>query len=400
MGDVAFIADRMSYSSLRDGSNVVVIASAAETQRLAPMVAGSALPDLRILAVDSDQPVPAGQLDQALLLILEVDPASPGSMQRLAAVHDSYPQLALVAAIRNPTVALVRTLMRQGVADVVALPLDTDEMLQVSLDAVARRGADIQQAAVLAPLVSVVRSVGGCGATTIATHLAAALGETDPAGKDALIADLDIQFGTVTDYLGVTPRGRLSDLLEAHDRLDDDLLRSVAMSAADRLAVVAAPDAIQPLERIDIDQLLKVIQLFRRQYGSVVLDLPADWTNWTLSLATASDAIVMVVELSLPSLRQAKRRLDLFRSVGIEDRAVQVVVNRAEKKLFGSIDLDDVAKTLGHAVLGSVALDHPLVGAAQNQGQLVGAMRGKSPFVRDIAKIADLLRAGPLARRP
>ena len=99
----------------------------------------------------------------------------------------------------------------------------------------------------------------------------------------------------------------------------------------------------------------------------------------------------MVVETTLPSLRQAKRRLDLFRSVGIEDSAVAIVVNRAEKRLFGTIDLTDVSRTLGREVLGSVALDQQLVSAAQNQGKLVGAFRAKSRFATDIARLAQAL---------
>lgn len=393
MGQLGFPVEPMARTTLQDAARVLIVASPAEIARVEPLLAGSGLDDVSCLALDNGWPVPAVDLKLTRLLIIEVDPASASSMQRLAAIRESHPDVTVVAAIWNATVSLVRTIVRQGVADVVSLPLDPEEMLQVALDVMARRGAEVVQPAVGAPLVCVVRSVGGCGATTIATHLAAALGERDPTGRGALLADLDIQFGTVTDYLGMAPHGRLSDLLEAQGRLDEELLRSVAAESSGSLAVVAAPESIMPLEQIDTDQLLKIIQLFRHQYGVVVLDLPADWTSWTLSVAAAADVILMVTELSLPSLRQAKRRLELFRSVGIEDGTVQIVVNRAEKRLFGSIDTADVAKTLGHSVIGSVALDQALVSAAQNQGCLVGELRRKSRFATDIDTLADRVRA-------
>jgi pilus assembly protein CpaE len=213
-----------------------------------------------------------------------------------------------------------------------------------------------------------------------------------------VIVDLDLQFGSVADFLGVKPRGNLADLLGVENRLDEELLRSVAGEAEGGLSVIAAPDAIMPLESVDTDDLLRVLTLLRQQYDYVVLDLPANWTNWTLSAALAADAILMVVELSIASLRQARRRLELFRSVGIEDRAVEIVVNRVEKRLFRTIGLDDVARTLGHAVLGNIALDAPTVSTAQNQGTLVGSVRRKSRFVADLTEIGQQLRAGLLAR--
>jgi pilus assembly protein CpaE len=153
-----------------------------------------------------------------------------------------------------------------------------------------------------------------------------------------------------------------------------------------------------PLEAIDTDDLLRVLTLVRQQFDYVVLDLPANWTNWTLSAALAADAILHVVELSIASLSQAKRQLDLFRSVGVEDPTVEIVVNRVEKRLFRTINLDDVARTLGHPVLGDISLDAPTVNTAQVQGVLVDSVRRKSRFAADVVKIGQLLRSGRLAR--
>ncbi|WIW90618.1 AAA family ATPase (plasmid) [Sphingobium sp. V4] len=398
MGAPDFPADQMKHAAPGEGPRVLIVASPREIAPLTAVIEDGGLSGVMALPLDSDEPLGGAQLGRARLLVLEVDPGSSASMQRLTRVAEERPGLIVIAAVRDATVSLIRTIVREGVADVVSLPFDPQEVLQATLDAMARRDGDTRPPTTLAPLLSVVRSVGGCGATTVATHLAGALAASDTSGKGALVADLDVQFGTVTDYLGLAPNGRLNDLLEAHGRLDEELLKSVVIGAGEQLSVVAAPDTIMPLEQIDTDQLLKVIQLFRQQYGMVVLDLPADWTSWTLSAAAESDAILMVVELSLPSLRQAKRRLDLFRSVGIEDSAVHIVANRVERRLFSTIDLSDVARTLSHPVLASLALEEPLVSAAQNQGQLVNAVRPKSRFATDITKLAALLRSGPLNR--
>lgn len=372
-----------------DGRRVVVVAGSEEIGTLHAVMGTSSF-SLATLALAAEAPVPTEALATADLVVVEVDPASPGSMQRLQRIRAGCPGVPIVAAIRGANVALIRMLIREGVADVVSLPFDREELSRVSHEALAEQRAPNVRRPHTAPLISVVRSVGGCGATTVATHLAAELGARAAADGGAVLADLDVQFGTASDYLGIAPRGRLSDLLEAESRLDEELLRSVATAAVPHLSVIAAPDAIMPLESVDAEQLLRVVALLRREFGVVVLDLPSDWTNWTLAVVMESSAILMVVEQSLPSLRQARRRLDLFRSVGVAD-CVGIVANRVEKRAFGTIDLGDVAEALGRPVLASLRLEKLHIGSAQDQGQLLGSIRRKSPFVSDIGRLADLL---------
>jgi len=399
MGTLDLLTEHLKDEVLRTKSRVLVIAAERHLAGISADDPGATVPGLRTLALDDDAPVDDAMLADVSLLVIEVAPENRGSMQRIGTIRERHPDLPIVAAISDASVSLVRTLVRQGIADVVALPLDLNEVLQVSLDAVAKHDSAATRSGTLAPMVAVVRSIGGCGATSVATHLAADFAAHDTTGRGAVIADLDIQFGSVAEYLGARANGDLSDLLEAGLRLDEELIRSVTGTIDSGVAVIAAPESIMPLESVDTDQLLKVIQLLRQQFGYVVLDLPANWTNWTLSAALAADAVIMVVELSVASLRQAKRRLELFNSVGIDSQAVEIVVNRVEKRLFKTIDLEDVAHTLSHKVLGSIALEAPLVNAAQNQGRLVSELQRKSAFGRDVAKIGELLRGGRLARR-
>lgn len=388
----------LKEAALRNKSRILVVAAPGQLDLFSHPSTSEILPGLAVAAHAPGDPIADALFEDVSLAVVEVDPYDRASIQRIGAIRERHRDLPLVAAINGASVSLVRTLVREGISDVVSLPFDLTELLQVSLDVVARRDAAPATDAAVAPLVAVARSLGGCGATSIATHLAANLAANDLSGRGAIVVDLDLQYGSVADYLGVRPRGSLADLLGVHDRLDEELLRSVVADAGGGVSVLAAPDTIMPLESVETDDLLRLIRLLRRQYAYVVLDLPANWTNWTLSAALVADSVILVTELSISSLRQAKRRLELFRSVGIEERSIEIVVNRVEKRLFRTIDLKDVAETLGHSVLGSIALDAPAVSTAQNQGMLVGEIHRKSRFVADVAAIGEQLRAGRLAR--
>lgn len=396
MGKNVHLEQAGSPAARSETSAILVVASPAGIEAFAREGRAESVEGLHLIALEPDAFLPAHVLDGMAMAVIEVRPGDQRSMARLTHVCETCPDLPVVAAISDASVALVRTLVREGIRDVVGFPLDIDEILQISLDTIARQQVRSVPPSGLAPVLAVTRSTSGCGATSIATHLAAELAGAHKAGKGAVIVDLDLQFGHVGHYLGVTARGDLNDLLGAGSRLDQELLASVLGAAGDGLSVIAAPEAITPLEAVDTDLLLRIIHLLRQRFDHVVLDLPANWTNWTLSAAAGADAILMVVELSVASLREARRRLDLFASVGIDPGGVAIVVNRAEKRLFRTIDVSDAARTLGHDVLATVALDAPQVEEAQGQGKLVGDVARKSRFAADVHALAQSLRAGLL----
>lgn len=376
---------------VRSCADVLIVASPRSVEAAGWLAETEAFPGLVIHTSENTEAVPARLAMAAALIVLEVDPHSRVSMQRLHELKKACPKLPIVAAIADASISLVRALIREGVTDVVSLPFQFDEVLETTADVLAMLRQQAGKEEALAPMIAVVRSIGGCGATSVATHLVAQLGETAGTGKKVAIVDLDLQFGNVANFLSGDGRGSISDLLESNERLDDELMESVARHFGDRVDIFAAPDEILPLESVNTDALLRVLEMLRRNYAYVVLDLPANWTNWTLSAAAACDQIVMVVELSIASLRQARRRLELFNSVGIDPHKVEIIVNRIERRLFRAIDLSDVANTLGHDVLGSISLEESLVSSAQDQGILTSQIHRKSKFAADVAKLAGQL---------
>ena len=127
-----------------------------------------------------------------------------------------------------------------------------------------------------------------------------------------------------------------------------------------------------------------------REYGTVLVDLPTNWTNWSLSLLARSDVILLVTEMTVPSLFRARRQLDLIKSQDLEDLDVRVVVNRYEKGLLKTIRVADVCETLGRDVSFTVANDHALMCAAIDRGVPIAEIKRKSSLAKDL----DVLDAG------
>lgn len=385
--------DRMVLGSAR----ISIVASAEHIASLRGQAACEWLGNAQFLALESDGVFDPAALGSCDVAVVEVDPASQASLARIRQIKQFDPDLPLAVAIASSNVKTVRTLVKAGVDDVVALPLDAEEILQTVLAIIEVKAERSVGNARLAPVITVCRAMGGCGSTSVATHLAAALADRDAPQANVCILDLDLQYGRVAETVGLTPRRTLDDLLAAGNRLDAAVLRSVAVSHQAGFAVVGAPAEIGPIEAVDIDVLGTVLRAARREFDYVIVDMPSDITNWGLSVISSADQVLMVVEPKVTAIRQARRRLDLFRNLGLDLRLVSIVLNKAENRMFGLISNSAIEESLHRPIDMCIRDDSKTLPVAQEQGLLAQEWRSKSTFWADIVKLAEQLRTGRLA---
>jgi pilus assembly protein CpaE len=146
---------------------------------------------------------------------------------------------------------------------------------------------------------------------------------------------------------------------------------------------------MMPLEGLNSDNVIEVVELASREFGTVFIDLPANWTNWSLSVLARSDLVLLITELSVASLNRAKRQLELIQSqdLGLD---VRIVVNRFEKGLLRTIRASDVREALGREIAYTVSNDFSLMRAACDRGIPISEIRRRSALANDL----DTLGAG------
>ena len=139
-----------------------------------------------------------------------------------------------------------------------------------------------------------------------------------------------------------------------------------------------------PLESLNSDQLIGIIDLAKREFGTVFVDLPTNWTNWSLSLVARSDIVLLVTEMNVSGLQRARRQLDLIAAQDLGPIDIRVVANRYEKSLFRTIRPGDVREVLGHEISYTIANDYAVMSAAIDQGVPIEEIRRKSSLARDL----------------
>lgn len=339
-------------------------------------------------------------LSSAAAAVIQVDPDTPASIKRFQKLAEST-DTPLIAAAYDPPLTLVRSLVRSGAHDVVPLPLSIED-LEASIAPLRdeiRKSARTAETS-RAKLVTVIKGLGGIGATALTSQLAIRFAEQEAArGREACLIDLDVQFGDVAFQLGLRPKLSLVELLEAGTRLDAALLRSTTTRHSSGLSVIAAPPEMMPLESVSSDHLLNVVDLATREFGTVFVDLPSNWSNWSLSLVARSDLVLLVTELSVPGLHRAAKQLRLLESQDLGNLDVRIVANRFDKAQARAIRGADVHKALGRDIAYTVSDDEPLMRAAIDRGVPIANLKRKSALGKDIDKLdADVAYALGLDR--
>jgi pilus assembly protein CpaE len=135
---------------------------------------------------------------------------------------------------------------------------------------------------------------------------------------------------------------------------------------------------------------MQIVELATREYGTVFVDLPANWTNWSLSIVARSDLVLLVTELTVAGLNRAKRQLNLLESQDLNNLDVRVIVNRYEKSQSRTIRPADVREALGRDTAYTLVNDSFLMRSAIDRGLPINDIKRKSVLGKDF----DVLDAG------
>ncbi|RWB51821.1 AAA family ATPase [Mesorhizobium sp.] len=276
---------------------------------------------------------------------------------------------------------LYRQLLAAGVSDYLLAPLEPMALVA----AVSRCFRDSSEAK-LGRIIAFVGAKGGAGSSTIAHNVAAAMAERSD--TDVLVADLDLQFGTLGLAFDIeAPRG-MADVLEGAERVDEVLLKRIAVQHSERLHLLPAAavfDRSFDLNDSEVDRLLDVA---RSASWNLVLDLPHLWTPWTKKMLLSADEIVITATPDLASMRNAKNMIDILKNARPNDPPPRLVLNKVGTPKLPEIETKDFTAAVGLKQNVSVPFDPQTFGKAANEGRMVTELARNSKGARAMCELA------------
>jgi pilus assembly protein CpaE len=294
----------------------------------------------------------------------------------------SQPAVFAVRTEANPESILEA--LRAGASEYLYPPLE--EPFHAALERLARsRESQHLRFQASGKLIAFISAKGGCGATTLACHVARELPQQ--VNGTVLLADLDLQVGQVGFLMKANSTYSLADAAANLQRLDRSYWKALVSNGLPGLEVITAPQA-PAAKNLSATQLRQVLSFARTQYDWVILDLGRNLTTNTLSMLEMVDETYLVAVPELPALHEAKRMIQNLRDAGYP-HALRLIVNRMTKG--GEIRADEIGDMLGLPVFASVPSDYGALQDAYTERQLVNpSSKLGATFAQISAKIAGL----------
>ena len=181
---------------------------------------------------------------------------------------------------------------------------------------------------------------GGAGATTLAVNAAVALAETKLYRVGLL--DLNLEFGNAYMHLDLKPAQRLSDLASIDPaELDDAVFSRLLTQDRSGVQLVVGAGAPEDAELVTVPLVQHSIDRMRAATDYVVVDTPATFSQQVLAAVDASDAIAIVAEPHVASLKAAQDWLAILEKLSYPKERVLIVLNRTTQS---GLETDQVAR--------------------------------------------------------
>ncbi len=335
-----------------------------------------------------------GAVSDFLIVDLSESADPLGAIEGLADVCE--PGTRVIALGTANDVKLYRALIESGVADYLVKPVSADDLARAIDQAMGAKAAaaDVAQAQV----ISIIGARGGVGASTIALNLAWLLSQER--GRKVALVDLDLHFGSIALSLDLETGNGFRDVLQNPARIDPLFLERASLRVAERLIMLGTEEPLAATRHWDAGAFRPLLEELTKAHEIVLLDLPRAMALEHPELLIASDQVVMVADLSLPSLRDVLRLKTLTGEAAPKARTA-LWLNRPRPAGKNDVPPAEFAKTLGTPIGGELPYDPKAAMQAAGSGKPFVAVAKKAPAAHALRKMATVLAAPkkPAARR-
>ena len=221
---------------------------------------------------------------------------------------------------------------------------------------------------------------GGCGATTLITHVAAELGRQN---QKVLLTDLDLDAGMVGFITKTKAVYSILDAVNNLHRLDIHYWKALVSNGIPGVEIIASPLALASKQQPKDEQVRHVLAFARPHYDTTLVDLGRSLSRMGMAALEEIDEACLVTTLEVPALHQSKQIIQTLLDSGYGKNRIRLILNRAPKRL--DITPGELEKMLGLPIFAMVPNDYPELYETYAEGRMLNR---NSDLGKHIAKLA------------
>jgi pilus assembly protein CpaE len=225
-----------------------------------------------------------------------------------------------------------------------------------------------------ATVYGVLPGKAGCGASTLAAHLALEMKRTGSVA--VLLVDADSVVGSIAFLLKLKASFHLGDAVRDCLRLDSDLWRRLVVPCQG-IDVLTAPENPAAAVGLDRPAAMALISYWREHYERIVLDLPALGAAGS-DLIPLCDELLLVTTNELAALHSTRRAIEWLGQNGVASGKIKLLVTRYTPAT--GLKREDVERALHLAPYALLSNDYEAVQKSVLEGKPVppGSHYGRS----------------------
>jgi pilus assembly protein CpaE len=224
---------------------------------------------------------------------------------------------------------------------------------------------------------------GGCGATTLVTHVAAELGRQN---QKVLLMDLDLDAGLVGFITKTKSVYSILDAINNLHRLDISYWKALVSNGIPGVEIVSSPLALASKQQPRDDQLRQILGFARPHYDWTLVDLGRSLSRMAMATLEEIDEACLITTLEVPALHQSKQIIQTLLDSGYGKSRIKLILNRAPKRL--DITPGELEKMLGVPIYSMVPNDYPELYETYAEGRMLSR---NSELGKAMAKLAAKL---------
>ncbi|MFH2038143.1 MAG: AAA family ATPase, partial [Chloroflexota bacterium] len=175
-------------------------------------------------------------------------------------------------------------------------------------------------------IIAVFSLRGGSGVSTLSANIAC--GMSSLWGCETVLADINLTAGQSALFLNLPLKHSLANIADVPiEEIDLSLLQSILLGDHGKTKVLAAPPRPEFRDKFTGEKVGYILNMLKRQYEYIVLDLPHDFSETTLAALDVSDEIVLILTPEIAGVRSALMALHTFSSLEYSANLVKVMSN-------------------------------------------------------------------------
>ncbi len=296
--------------------------------------------------------------------------------EALPLISEAGPALPVVAMNPVNDADLILRCLRRGACEFLSEP--TAEQVNDVLARLARLRAPSAPAKP-ATVYGVLPGKPGCGASTLAAHLAL---EMKRGGGPVLLVDADVVMGSIAFLLKLKSAFHLGDAVRDCLRLDADLWNRLVVSSGG-IDVLTAPENPATSVAVDRPAAMELICYWRERYERIVVDLPGVGVTGS-DFIPLCDELLLVTTNELAALHGTRRVVEWLEQSGVDSERMKLVVTRYTPAT--GLKREDVERALKLAPYAVLSNDYETVQRGVLEGKPVPAGSHYGRSVHDLGE--------------